>query len=77
MTDTTDDATALVLRLLRGVIVVVVIFLAGFLWLHASVTDGWKEDLIDLAPVMLPLIVGWVLLTRALRRRQKHGLSKA
>jgi CHASE2 domain-containing sensor protein len=71
-----DPTAVLQLKILRGVTIVAIVLLACFLWLHATLTEGWKEDLIDVAPVMLLLILAVVGLTRALRRETKkaHGL---
>lgn len=62
----------LVLVVLWVVTMLAVVVLGGFLYVHATITDGWREDLLDVSPVMLPLLLALVGLTVALRRRSKR-----
>jgi hypothetical protein len=65
------DEFPLVLVVLWGMTMLAVVVLGGFLYLHATITDGWREDLRDVSPVMLPLLLVLLGLTLALRRRWK------
>ena len=74
VTGAAGDWAVFLLRALRGFTVFVLIALAGLLLLHARLTNGLKEDLIDGVPILAALLVLVIHLTRALRRRQQRGL---
>jgi len=72
MTDAKNDPVAGLLAALIALVIVAMVILAGFVCLHAVITDGWKEDLTDAAPVMLVLFFTGFGLTRSLQYRQKQ-----
>ena len=74
MTDAKDDPVAGFLVALIALVIVAMVMVAGFVCLHAAITDGWKEDLTDATPVMLVLFLAGFGLTRALRYREKQSL---
>jgi len=52
-----DKSSGCLFEALWAVTALAIVTLVGFLWLHATVTNGWKEDLIDAGPIIALLVL--------------------